>query len=136
MTEPFGGFAHAAISTMFNPPVTSVSPTIPTATRASPKKDNNDYIAGAVIGSVAGMTIIMGLITWVLRRRRRGRTIRHELHSESSRNKKDKVAQCRELPAQDVPVELPVDQDPAEPQDEREDRMAPTSPIELPTNNA
>ncbi|KAH8727348.1 hypothetical protein GQ44DRAFT_825053 [Phaeosphaeriaceae sp. PMI808] len=135
LTEPFGGFAHAAISTMFSPPVTSVSPTIPTSTRASPKNDNDGYIAGAVVGSVAGIAIIVSLIALVLRRRRRI-TIPYELSDESSRNKKDKVAQRRELPAQDVPVELPVDQDTAEPQDEREYRTTLTSPIELPANNA
>ncbi|KAH8692510.1 hypothetical protein GQ44DRAFT_719790 [Phaeosphaeriaceae sp. PMI808] len=135
LTEPFGGFAHAAISTMFNPPVTSVSPTIPTSTRAGPRNDNDDYIAGAVVGSVVVMAIIVGLIDLILHRRRRI-TIPYELSDESSRNKKDKVAQRRELPAQDVPVELPVDQDTAELQDERGDRTTLTSPIELPVNNA
>lgn len=142
MTEPIGGFANAAISTMFNPPVMSASPTTNTTTHHSQKGSNDRYIAGAVVGAVAGIALIAGLIFWILQRRSRRRgTTRQELPGESSTHKNDMMASYRgnstqempnELPAQDMPVELCEDSNPAELPNKRGDRAAPTSPVELP----
>ncbi|PVH92096.1 hypothetical protein DM02DRAFT_663272 [Periconia macrospinosa] len=132
MTEPVSGFAHAALSTMFNPPPpTSPSPpTSPPSNPPRPEDSHNAHIAGAVVGAVAGIVIIVGLIAWILHRRRRALPS-HELPGESAQ-KKDIKSKCQELPVDSPLVELPEDQRPAELQDERRDSGVPTSPSELP----
>jgi hypothetical protein len=133
MREPVGGFAHAAISTMFNPPpTTSTSPpdNSPTST-PRPKNNNNGRIVGAVIGAVVGVVIIVGLVVWAMRRRRR--TLRpHEMHGDSAEEKRDSAYKCQELPAEVPPVEPSKGHYPAELQDEREDNDELISPVELP----
>ena len=136
MSEPVGGFAHAAISTMFNPPpTTSTSPPTNLSTITPPPKNNNKgngHIVGAVIGAVAGLVIIVGLVVWVMRRR--GRTLRpHEMHGESAEEKRDIMYKRQELPAE-IPAELLKGQNPAELQGERENNDELISPVELPAD--
>lgn len=112
MTEPIGGFANAAISTMFNPPPPSTS--LPTAT-PHPKAKNNAYIAGIVIGTVAGIALVAGLIVYILRKRRKAKhpfevhgesAQEAELHGESAQEKGEK-SKCEQLPAELPPREMP-----------------------------
>lgn len=136
MPEPVGGFAHAAISTMFNPPPTTSTspPTNPPPTTPRPKNNNNGHIVGAVIGAVVGVVIIVGLVVWAMRRRRRTTLRPHEMHGESAEEKRDIAYKCQELPAEVPPAERPKGQHPAELQDEREYNDELISPVELPAD--
>ena len=132
MTEPVGGFAHAALSTMFNPPPpTSTSPpnNFPTNIPSS-KKSNNAYIAGIVIGAITFIVFMVGLIAWILRRRRRA-THRFEMPGESAKSE-DKRLKFRHSLAGIPPAELHEDQRPAELEGEGQDGHAQTNPSELP----
>ncbi|KAK5098956.1 hypothetical protein LTR70_000923 [Exophiala xenobiotica] len=82
MTQPVGGFAHAAISTMFNPPATTpptaslsttYNLTITSATQHQ-RESNTADIAGAVVGAVAVLVMFVGLSIWLLRRKLRKST--------------------------------------------------------------
>ncbi|KAH6663379.1 putative cell wall anchored protein [Halenospora varia] len=68
VTQPVGGFVHAAISTMFYPSPTINSPTITPAIKHH-HESNAGYIAGGVIGGVVGLAIVMGLAVYILRRK-------------------------------------------------------------------
>jgi hypothetical protein len=105
---------------MFNPPPptsttpptnnTSLPSSLPTIPRHKDK--NNAYIAGIVVGTVAGIVIVVGLTAWIFYRRKR--TLRlHEMPGESSQ-KQDVKSKRRELPVEPSPAELPDNQCPAE----------------------
>lgn len=119
MTEPVGGFANAALFTMFNPPPptsTSLPTGLPT-TSPYPKAKNNTYIAGIVIGAVAGIAIVVGFAACIVCKRRKAqRPV--EVHGESAQEKgtKSKFEHLPvELPPREMPpIELAENQRPAE----------------------
>jgi hypothetical protein len=116
---------------MFNPPLTANTPpptNLPTLA-PRPKDNNNGHIVGAVIGSVAGIILIVGLVVWAIRRRRRA-LHPHELHGESAQETRDITYKCQELPADVQPVRQ--NQHAAELQGESKDNGELISPVELP----
>jgi hypothetical protein len=131
MTEPVSGFANAAIFTMFHPPppTSTPSPSSPPTTPPHPKEKNNAYIAGIVVGTVAGIVIVVGLTTYIFYRKRRA-SLPPEMHGESAREKVLK-SECQHLPVQTWPIELPENQRPAELSGERQDGNELNSPSEL-----
>jgi hypothetical protein len=132
MTEPVGGFAHAALSTMFNPPPpTSTSPpnSVPTIP-PRPKKGNKAYISGIVIGAVTGIVIMVGLVAWLLCRRRRA-SHPFEMPGESAQSE-DMRLKFRHSLVGMPPAELHEDQRPAELQGEGQEVHTQTNPSELP----
>lgn len=114
MSAPVSGFADAAIYTMFHPPPpTNTSPTTTSSSSILPtippsKKHNSAYIAGAVVGSLAGVLIIVGLVAWIVYRRRRRAT--HPSIPRDYEEYRDKKLEHQELPADILPVELPESQ--------------------------
>ena len=74
MTEPATGFAHAAISTMFNPPPPSPTTIAPSPTASPLTQHHRDppvgVIVGATVGGVAGLALVLCLILWPLHKRR------------------------------------------------------------------
>jgi H+/gluconate symporter-like permease len=127
MTEPVGGFDDVALSTMFNPP----SPTSTFSSNSHPKKSNNAYIAGVVIGAVTGIVIVMGLTAWILSRTRK---VQHpfEMPGEPAQSEDLRPKFRHSLVEVPPPTELHEDQLPAELQGERQDENAHTGPSELP----
>lgn len=68
MTEPIGGFNYTAIYKMFHPP--APNKTVVTQNNSTSNDNNNidtSQIASAMIGSVVGAYIVIGLAVWFLR---------------------------------------------------------------------
>jgi len=119
MTEPVGGFANAALFTMFHPPPPTSTPPPTSLPTVLPhhKTKNNAYIAGIVIGTVAGIAIVVGLAACIVYQRRRGQ-LPSEMHGESAQEKGTK-SKCEHLPVElppreMLPIELAETQRPAE----------------------
>ncbi|EON69431.1 hypothetical protein W97_08691 [Coniosporium apollinis CBS 100218] len=144
MTKPLGGFAHPAISTMFNPPptespaaknLTSDPSTVPPS--SEPHRDSNTAeIVGGVVGGVVGLAIIGGLIVWIMRsksrKHRRQRSSAQELAGESACRGLAAKPPCEELPGDmsqlkaDAELETPVTKYVKEPM---------RDPVELPAGD-
>ena len=119
MTEPVGGFANAALFTMFHPPPPTSTPPPTSLPTILPhhKTKNNAYIAGIVVGTVAGIAIVVGLAACIVYQRRRGQ-LPSEMHGESAQEKGTKL-KCEHLPVElppreMLPIELAETQRPAE----------------------
>ena len=108
MTEPVGGFANAALFTMFNPPPPTHTspPTSPPPIPPHPKAKSNAYIAGIVIGTVAGIAIVVGLSACIVYQRRRTQRP-FEMQGESAQEKGTK-SRCEHLPVEMPPREMPL----------------------------
>jgi len=144
MTKPLGGFAHSAISTMFNPPptespaaknLTTDPSTVPPS--SEPHRDSNTAeIVGGVVGGVVGLAIIGGLIVWIMRsksrKHRRQRSSAQELAGESTCRGLAAKPPCEELPGDmsqlkaDAELETPVTKYVKEPM---------RDPVELPAGD-
>lgn len=104
LTEPQGGFAHPAVYTMFHPPPPPSTSTSAAAAAASSSLSGG-AVAGAVVGSVAGVALAVLAGWWALGRRgearwrRRRRSVGRSTISELQGN----AAEIHEKPA--VPVE-------------------------------
>jgi len=121
MTQPVGGFAHAAISTMFNPPPTTprtpspsttYNPTITPATQHH-RESNAADISGAVVGAVAGLAMVVGLSVWLLRRELRKEHYNCSVHQQLARGSGTaaipQISECKELPTEPPPSKMPAD---------------------------
>ena len=126
MTQPLRGFAHAAIFTMFNPPATPFpmpdppttspsttnNPTITSAPKHN-RKSNAADIAGAVVGAVAGLAMVVGLSLWFLHRKSKKERYKCSVHQQPTRGsgggELPEESECKELPAGPPPQELPAD---------------------------
>jgi hypothetical protein len=108
MTEPVGGFANAALFTMFNPPPPTHTspPTSPPPIPPHPRAKSNAYIAGIVIGTVAGIAIVVGLSACIVYQRRRTQRP-FEMQGESAQEKGTK-SRCEHLPVEMPPREMPL----------------------------
>ncbi|KAK5124901.1 hypothetical protein LTR85_001091 [Meristemomyces frigidus] len=132
MTEPVGGFAHDAISTMFDPPSTASSPATsslpptdapPTTSGAKHHHGSNvGAIVGAVIGGIAGLSIAACLAIWVLRRRgrlSRSQQSAQELSTDHTQAKDGYPAyptwEEKKPPMEELPGESPFTELPTEP---------------------
>ncbi|KAL1797101.1 hypothetical protein ACET3X_003707 [Alternaria dauci] len=91
VVEPSGGFAHLAISAMFNPPA---------ATSILTQANTTDtvQIAGAVVGAVAGSSILVILLVWVMVKRRKAQRSA-EPHTALAQDKEEVSSTIHELPA-------------------------------------
>ena len=131
MTQPVDGFAHAAISTMFNPPATT--PLTPSSPTPNPSTSNNSTtspaaqhhreinaatIAGAVVGAVTGLIVIVGLSVWILHRKSRKDRSERSVHQEPARGSGGGgvlgTSECKELSTEKPPQELPTEPPPQE----------------------
>ncbi|KAL5331048.1 hypothetical protein ACEPPN_000577 [Leptodophora sp. 'Broadleaf-Isolate-01'] len=118
ITQPVGGFDHAAILTMFNPPTIippTVTPPLKTPDTHPHHEGNAGDIAGAVIGAAVGLAIVIGLNVWILRRKsgkdRYQVSPPQELTGESIRRELAATPPCQELPAEmRQAVELPAEE--------------------------
>lgn len=100
--EPVSGFAHTAISAMFNlPPATSTPPDSPT----QPIVITTAQIAGSVIGAVVGISIIVVMFLWVIRRKRKAPRCA-ESNIVSTQRKEDVDSVTQELSANSMLMEL------------------------------
>jgi hypothetical protein len=134
MKQPASGFADAAISTMFNPPVETSTPIDPTpmsppGASRSGHRNNINNIVGGVIGAFAGWIFIVAIAICVLRRRRRAKASAaendyqfskpRELAVESQLSSPQEMAgeftHIKEMeaayPAQELPAEVPVEEE-------------------------
>lgn len=104
MTQPVGGFANAAVYTMFHPPPPTATPsTNATAVPDSRQQhsSNTGAIAGGVVGGVVGLAGIACLALW-LRRMKSNHRRQAQLQEMTQRQELDPDAA---LPAYQSPIE-------------------------------